>query len=158
MGTNPTPSVTLLAQELTNAWTLAYTALNNAAVAAYTKGVAAAEALGQPLPTPPMQTIVNGNVVLQLEEQENANPGSTTGAQWAAALYTYQYIPTTPPPAPLRLYSLGAIVAPGMYVLTTTGAWPADGAEIEINGSNYIAHQATGIEGLFGTWYAQAVS
>lgn len=61
-----------------------------------------------------------------------------TAAQVAAQVVGVSYtVPgSTPPPPPP--YSLGTELAPGLYILNASGAFPAVGTTIQINGVNYI--------------------
>lgn len=165
MGTTPTFTPMQLGQMLAAAFQNYWTGANALAVATYNKAVATAKSQGLPTPTPPMLTVVNVNLVVQLEEQSAAAPDSVTPAQWAAVTAQVPYVPVVNPPAPAGpvLYTIGAAepTLPGFYAVWASNNQPiADGTIINASnmaqpdGHTYIAHTF----GFAGSVAAQMVS
>jgi hypothetical protein len=122
--TNPsqvTPAI--LAQELYEAFVSALAPQNAAIVKAAAPGQS-------------VTILVPSLTAIQLVQALAGAGLIPTSAQLAAQVGTYTYVPT--PAAPTAaLYNIGAQIAPGIYALTATGPFPAEGSTIVVNGVNY---------------------
>jgi hypothetical protein len=122
--TNPSQVTTaILAQELYEAFVSALAPQNAAIVKAAAPGQS-------------VTLLVPSLTAIQLVQALAGAGLIPTSAQLAAQVGTYTYIPVAATPA-APPYTLGAEVAPGLYVLTSDGSFPNIGATISVNGVNY---------------------
>lgn len=146
MSTNPTPpnpnpatqTPAVSAQEWIQALSAWATQSNATLIAEYEQGLATAKTEGIAPPTPPLLYSVNGPLILQIENQENASPGSTTAAQWADII-TQAPMPA-PAPAPATPSVTLTLIAAGLWKVTVnSGFGPSDGQVFAVDGVNYKA-------------------
>lgn len=126
------------AAQWTQALALWASQINRTLIAEYEQGVAVATKDGVPPPALPMLYQVNGPLILQIENQENAAPLSTTAAQWAAILTQVQMpAPNTPPPVPPVTLTP---IASGLWKVTVnSGYGPANNQVFVVDGVSYTA-------------------
>ena len=128
----------LSAEQLTTALSMWATAENNAAMTAYQQGLATAAKNGVPPPTAPLLYDVNAALILQIETQEAAAPGSTPASQWALVVTQVPSPPANAAPT-LPAESLTPIGSGVWSVRVNSGFGPSNGQPFIVNGVSYTA-------------------